>query len=142
MTLKTRVEITGTEKFFKALKDMKDYSEKEYKKILSDAAVTTHKTAVKHIQNDNPSGQTYGRRSIRHKASAAGQYPTTDTGKLVRNITLEPEGGGYTVGSRAGAPHGFYLEFKPPSQGGRPWLSRAFDEMVGFIKGKYGIRDG
>lgn len=120
-------------------------------KITAEAATITHKEAVNHISGDMGTGRTYytrrkgeagkrkGRKAFKkHVASAQGQFPASDTGQLVRNITMEKESDGYTVGSRKGAPHGFFLEMKSPSRGGRPWLSRAFETMKAAIMAKYG----
>ena len=145
------LHIIGEQDFFKKLKEMGDYSRSEMNKIVSEAATITHREAVGHINNDNPSGREYftrrkgkagqkkGRRAfIRHIASAEGEFPATNTGRLVKNIKREKEDYGYTVGSRKGAPHGFFLELKSPSRGGRPWLSRAFETMKSIIMSKYG----
>lgn len=80
--------------------------------------------AVKSISRGSRTGITYSRGGISHTASARGEFPKTDTGELVTNITVEPDGhSAITVGSRIQAPQGFWLETKEPSQGGRPWLA-------------------
>lgn len=92
--------------------------------LLSKAAYKTHSVCVIEIQQGQKSGLYYMRGGKTHKASAAGEYPATDTGQLVRNITVEREGfSNYTVGSRKGAPHGFWLEFGTSRMDARPWLT-------------------
>lgn len=136
----TRVEIKGVQEFMKALRQTGDYSKEQMNKIVSDAATTTHRLSVTNISTGERSGKLYKatKGGKMHQASAPGEYPKSGTGQLVRNITMKKEEGGYTVGSRSGAPWGFWLEMKDPSQGGRPWLSRAFEEMKKYIEGKYG----
>lgn len=150
-----KLELIGDKRFFETLKRMGDYSRGEMKKIVLEAALITHKQSVDHINGDKGTGRTYwtrrngaagqkkGRGAFKkHVASAQGEYPATDTGQLVRNITMEKEIDGYTVGSRKGAPQGFFLEMKSPSRGGRPWLSRAFETMKSMITAKYGGLNG
>ena len=140
------LHITGDKDFLKTLKKMGDFSRAEMKKFSAEAATMTHQVAVKHIQEDSPSGIVYGRgitakgrRRKPHQASSEGQYPKSDTGQLVRNITVEKENAStWTVGSRKGAPWGFWLEMKSPQKGGRPWLSRAVDYVINFMLAKYG----
>lgn len=100
------------------------------------AALTIETTAKNAIQSGGRSGKIYKRRSVLHKASAAGEYPKTDTGKLVRNIFSDKvDRFVYQVGSKGnGAPHGRFLEFGTLKMRPRPWLSRAARESAGKIK--------
>ena len=85
--------------------------------------------AVKAISKGARSGKTYKRGSKTHQASAAGEFPKTDTGNLVNNITVERDGKhAVTVGSRIQAPEGYWLETKELSQGGRRWLEPIFNK--------------
>lgn len=108
--------------------------------LLFEAATTTHKLAVDSIRKGARTGNLYGRWGNKklHQASGPGEVPKSDTGTLVQNITLEKEGKGYTVGSRKGAPHGFWLEFGTSNMAPRPWLVPAFQKMMETIRGKYG----
>lgn len=74
--------------------------------------------------------QLYGPRRT-HQASAPGEYPATDTGRLASSIGYEiATGGGYdlSVVMFAAAEYAIPLELKPSSRGGRPFMSRAVDE--------------
>jgi len=104
---------------------------KDFDKKLFQAALMIDSEAKKNIQGGSRSGRVYKRRSVTHQASAPGEYPKTDTGKLVRNIFTERRGLlHYVVGSRAsGAPHGRHLEFGTMHMRPRPWLSRAICEV-------------
>jgi phage gpG-like protein len=55
---------------------------------------------VKRIQQGPKTGRTYQRRGVTHTASAPGQAPATDTGRLANSITFEQVGPvSVTVGS-------------------------------------------
>jgi HK97 gp10 family phage protein len=82
--------------------------------------------AKKSIQSHKSSGNVYVRGSISHTASTAGNPPNSDTGNLVKNITIQKISGGYDVGSRKGAPYGVHLEFGTSKMAARPWLTPAF----------------
>ena len=129
--MKARVFIEGD----KALRDvMKQFQHKnvaELDKSLANMALSAHGDAVKSIQNGARSGAVYKRRSTTHQASAAGVAPKTDTGDLVRSITVKRERKlDYTVGSRRGAPHGLWLEFGTRKMAKRPWLMPAFMRVI------------
>lgn len=103
----------------------------DFDKKLFKAALMIDSEAKKNIQSGGRSGRIYKRRSVTHQASAPGEYPKTDTGKLVRNIFTERRGLlHYVVGSRgSGAPHGRHLEFGTLHMRPRPWLSRAIRDV-------------
>lgn len=125
------VELIGAADLDKFLKDIKIQNKKQLGQLLAKMAFSTHAEAVKSIQMGGRSGRVYRRKSVTHQASAPGEPPKTDTGQLVRNVTIENQGGmEYTVGSRKGAPHGFWLEFGTRFIRPRPWLKPAFDKTI------------
>lgn len=126
----SKVEIIGVDEFNKFLKEELKHDKARLNKTIVDAATMTHRTAIGSIQTGGRSGRIYKRRSVTHQASAPGEKPKTDTGDLVRNITMEKIASGFTVGSRKGAPHGFWLEFGTSKMDARPWLQPAFDNTV------------
>lgn len=65
-----------------------------------------------------------------HRASAPGQYPATDTGRLAGSLGYEA-GGTPTfpeVELFASAEYAIPLELKPSPKGGRPFMSRGIAE--------------
>ena len=140
MALKTvRVEIQGQEEYIRTVKAVVDDGKKTMGQILLESAVLCHKLAVDSIRTGARSGRTYfkTKSKIPHKAAAAGEPPKSDSGVLIANITLEKEGDGYTVGSRKGAPHGFWQEFGTAFMKAHPWLTPAFNKMIDAIGRKY-----
>lgn len=64
------------------------------------------------------------------RSSAQDEYPAAQSGALISSISVRPDGAAYAVGSFAdqdaeGYAHGVELESKPPSDGGRTWITRA-----------------
>lgn len=68
-----------------------------------------------------------------HQASAPGQFPATDTGRLAGSLGFEVGGSPVIpeVELFAGAEYAIPLELKPSSKGGRPFLSRGVAEKRG-----------
>lgn len=103
--------------------------------FVTELTIATHKEAVKGIQRGPVSGRFYEKYKPRrtHQASAAGERPASDTGRLASSIQMElptnpkakPEG---VVGTNL--IYGKHLELKPSSLGGRPWLLPAFNKSV------------
>lgn len=70
-----------------------------------------------------------------HQASAPGEYPATDTGRLAGSLGFDAgnNGDGFDVSVEmfAAAVYAIPLELKPSSRGGRPFMSRGVREKEG-----------
>lgn len=133
-----KIEIIGMDKLLSDIHKEVNGDKKKLKSVLIETALKTHSEAISSIKNGGRTGRTYQRRTVTHKASAAGEAPKTDTEQLVQNITFDKTD--MTVGSRKGAPHGFWLEFGTSKMAARPWLQPAFDKAVAWfdsMKGKF-----
>lgn len=102
-----------------------------------------------------------GRQRARpHQASARGEYPAADTGNLMRTIWAEVEDSlqqlaldtagtalnwsawGEAEGQIKGmvgcdAAYGVHLEYKDPTDGGRPFMRKALAESEDFIRQRF-----
>lgn len=88
-------------------------------------ALKTKSNAIRGIQRAPAGGRTYTRGGVTHKASAAGEFPKTDTGNLVASIkTINKDTTGaiveYLVGSSLD--YAEWLEFGTLDMSARPWL--------------------
>ena len=128
-----KVEISGSKEFDSLAKKLKRRADGSLEKLLADGAITTQSNAKEAILSHQSKGIIYKRGSVTHQASTAGNPPNSDTGVLVNNITIQKIPGGYDVGSRKGAPHGFWLEFGTSKMEARPWLTPSFDKAVKVI---------
>jgi len=131
---KVSVKIEGMDELFADLKRLGDVSKEAVVETINDLAMDTHANAVQGIQRGPASGRTYKRGNVTHRASAAGEYPMSDTGRLASNVE-------FTVASLAKPEsevgtniiYGAYLEFGTSKMAARPWL------MPSFIKAAKGI---
>lgn len=125
------VELIGSREYSQTLLKMQKDLHLDADRLMEKAARGTANIAKAEIQGGSRSGRTYRRRSIKHKASAPGEFPKTDTGALVSSIHHWKRGpADYTAGSDKNAPHGFWLELKAPSRGGRPWLEPSVKKVI------------
>jgi HK97 gp10 family phage protein len=127
-----RVDID--DKALAPLKNLGNTLPKEVDVALRSAALLVEGTAKKKISHGGRSGRLYsGRRGGRsHQASAPGQPPKTDTGRLVASITHNFEHMSAEVGSDVlYAP---YLEMGTSKMSPRPWLKPSLDENEGNIQ--------
>jgi HK97 gp10 family phage protein len=84
---------------------------------------------VKRIQRGPKTGRTYQRRGVTHTASAPGQAPATDTGRLANSITFEQVGPvSVTVGSAL--IYAAYLEYGTTRMAPRPVWRPAVEAMT------------
>lgn len=128
--MRMSVEITGQKELQRAITRIQKNAPEFLNEALVTLATDTQAEAVKSIQAHQSSGNVYQSRTVTHTASTAGNPPNSDTGTLVRNITVQKIKGGYDVGSRKGAPHGFYLEFGTSKIDPRPWLAPAYQKAA------------
>lgn len=137
-----KVEITGDKDFMRAAKSYAKKQSIDLDKILADGAISLEGQAKALILSHASKGVIYQRGNIQHQASVAGSPPNSDTGTLVKNITVEKIKGGYDVGSRKGAPWGAWLEFGTNRVSPRPWLqptyNKVVNELMGYFKEKLG----
>lgn len=130
------VFLEGDKDLQRAIDKMVKDNVQELDQLLSKMAFSTQSSAIKLINTGGRAGKLYKRRSVSHIASASGEAPKTDTGQLVSNITVERNTiSDYNIGSRKGAPHGFWLEFGTRNMSPRPWLRPSFNDTLIKFKG-------
>ena len=103
-------------------------------KTITDLTLTTQALAKKGIQRGPKSGKTYRRGNVVHQASAPGQYPATDTGRLASSVMVNlptPASMFGEVGTNV--IYGPMLEFGTSRMAARPWL------LPSFTQAKIGI---
>lgn len=94
--------------------------------------------AVKLIMDPPKTGKIYRRRGVKHQASAPGEAPANDTGRLVnsrRVTTFETE---LRARLTFSTDYSWYLEFGTKKMAARPYARRALAESVetgmGFVR--------
>lgn len=128
---KMNVKIEGIDELFSDLKRLGKVSETVVVDTINDLAMDTHEKAVRGIQRGPASGQTYKRGARTHTASAPGEYPMSDTGRLASSVQ-------FTVATKTkpqaivgtNIVYGPYLEFGTSKMSARPWLMPSFQKAV------------
>lgn len=124
MSIKIRIE--GLEELRRAFTNLEADFDVAIAEALEDGALKVRTEVIKAIQSGPASGAVYEKYAPRrtHQASAPGQPPMTDTGRLASSVYFEPDANGATVGSRLVYAH--YLEFGTSRMAPRPvWLPAA-----------------
>ena len=127
------VNITGVRELEISLGQLAGALPADIDKAARQTSLAVQRHAVKSIMRGNPRGRQYKRGTKIHTASAAGQAPASDTGRLAGSI-LPPRriARGYEVGTNLD--YGRYLEFGTTRILERPWLRPALDiERPKFI---------
>ena len=88
------------------------------------AGYLVRNTAIDKISHGSRKGRLYKRGKILHRASAVGEFPKTDTGRLVNSIRVDHSYLKVEVGSDVS--YAGILETKDALKGGRPWLEPSY----------------
>lgn len=97
-------------------------------------AQAVHETGTQKIQDPPKTGKVYRRRGVTHQASAPGQPPASDTGRLVGSgdVFLDPE----NISARVnwGVGHALPLELGTEKMEPRPFARPSLAENVEVIR--------
>lgn len=124
-----RVEMDGLNQLLGQLQRLGAVAEEVIEETLFDIATDTQAEAVKGINGPPKSGRVYQKSNPNrtHTASAPGQYPASDTGRLASSVRMLPDGPvAYVVGTNVA--YGPMLEFGTSRMGARPWLLPSFEK--------------
>lgn len=116
-------------------KVLKGYEENA-KKIVGYGLQEIRGIAVKGILAGNKSGRTYTRGGVTHTASAAGEYPASDTGFLASNIHISRSPSGLSGAVESRANYSEALEFGTSKMAARPFLQPSAEEVRPKIRRK------
>lgn len=114
-----RVEITGLDELRKRFTNLDKQFDMAVMDAIEDSVLEIRNEVIKGIQRGPASGIIYQKYNPRrtHQASAPGQPPMTDTGRLVSSIYYDQGPLTATVGSRLAYAH--YLEFGARMKNGK-----------------------
>lgn len=123
-----KIEIDGLQQLLRQLEQVGAKAEQVMLETITDLVTDTHGFAVSGIQGGPKSGATYARGSVTHTASAPGQYPASDTGRLAASVRMEmPQAGNLTGRVGTAVFYGPMLEFGTSRMAARPWLMPSFE---------------
>lgn len=131
-----KIELGGLDALLKQLQSVGRSSEMTVLETITDLVTDTHGNAIQGIQRGPKSGTVYRRGNVSHQASAPGQYPASDTGRLAGSVRMEmPTQGNLTGRVGTAVAYGPYLEFGTSRMAARPWLLPSFERAkIGLEK--------
>lgn len=95
--------------------------------------------AKKSILDGQKTGRTYKRRTVTHQASAPGESPASDTGRLANSINSYAVGNGeaISVAGRGTVEYAAMLEFGTSEIAPRPFMITALEKSRAWITDRF-----
>ncbi len=125
-------KVEGLDRIENAARRVRDEVAKELTKALYASAKKVEAEAKKSVLSGGKTGRVYTRRTVTHRASAPGEAPASDTGRLVNSIngTLAGTTAEVTASARYSRP----LEFGTAKMAARPFLFPALEKSRAWIQ--------
>lgn len=130
-----RIEIAGIEELRRAFSNLDEVFDAAVADAVEDTVYEIDGEVKRRIARGPATGRVYEKYNPRrtHQASAPGEAPMTDTGRLVSSVYVDPGRLSATVGSRLA--YAAYLEYGTRRMGARPvWRPVAEKEAKEFRK--------
>ena len=123
------LKIEGLDELNATLAKLPMEFEREAAKLVNSTANGIRNNAIRMIQRPSAGGVTYEKYNPRrtHTASAAGEPPNTDTGRLIGSIRVQ-QAGRATAEVIAGVDYARYLEFGTRHMAARPFMTPAVEQ--------------
>ena len=136
--MRVGINIEGLDQAMRALERAGEDVAEVMTDTIEDTVLKAHQYAVQGIQHGPASGRTYQKYKPRrtHKASAPGQYPMSDTGRLASMVEFElPQPGSNRPRGAVGTAlyYGPDLEFGTSRMASRPWLMPSVERAAAEI---------
>lgn len=139
------VKIDGLDRLRSSSQNVRDSVERELKAALKSSGERVRGEAIKSILEGNKSGVLYRRGSVTHKASAAGEAPANDTGRLASSIiSIQNESEALVIAGRGSVKYARFLEFGTERMAERPFMIPALEKSKKWIIERLNkaVRDG
>lgn len=133
------VNLEGLDRLAGKSKLVSKIAEQELKKALLASGLMVEKAAKESIAGGGKTGKVYRRGGRTHQASAPGEAPATDTGRLVNSINVRLADGDTAAEVAAGSGSVKYarmLEFGTSRMEARPFLFPALERSKPKIKAR------
>ena len=118
------VEVEGLDRLTQKLLKLPSATTKALKRQIALGAILVQSEAIKSISKGARSGVKFKRGGKTGQRSAPGEFPKTDTGRLVASIKTESSAGGLIFRVGTNLRYGRHLEFGTLKMAARPWLAR------------------
>ena len=124
--MRLQVEIGGLSKLTQQLADLVGDAEAVMTETITRIVTDTRANAVQGIQRGPATGRV---RPDGSRASAPGQFPMSDTGRLASSVEFNLPTAGRLMGEvGTNVIYGRYLEFGTSRMAARPWLLPSFEK--------------
>ncbi len=131
-----RVKMEGADRLKRKVKRMPREVTKGIRVAVAQSLFQVQGDVQRLIQRGTRSGKIYQKYKPRreHRASAPGEPPKTDTGRLVSEIKVDIDGDGLGGAVGTNLNYGEWLEFGTTQMAARPWLGPTFRRLEAGIK--------
>jgi phage gpG-like protein len=124
--VRLQVEIDGLSRLSSQLADLVGDADAVMTETITRVVMDTRTNAVQGIQRGPATGEV---RSDGSRASAPGQFPMSDTGRLANSVDFNlPTSGRLTGEVGTNVIYGRHLEFGTSRMAARPWLLPSFEK--------------
>lgn len=130
--MRTSVKIEGVKSVTDALSKLDAQATNDVHDVINATAQNIRNTAIRSIKNSPANGRVYRN----HTASAEGNPPRTDTGRLVSSIAVVMPESGKALEAEIGAyvNYAAHLEYGTRNMGARPFMFPALEQnMKGYV---------
>lgn len=129
------VKVEGLDRIQNALPAVQKSIESELAKALFASAKHVEAEAKRSITAGGKTGRVYKRRTVTHQASAAGEAPASDTGRLVNSINSYLNGlTSFVIAGRGIVNYATHLEFGTRKMAARPFMFPALEKSKDWIR--------
>ena len=111
--------------------------EQQAREAVSSGCEKIKEIAVNEISRGAKSGRFYPRGGEQHQASAAGEYPATDSGFLANNIFVKVAPNGLSGEVESKMNYSAALEFGTSKMAARPFMQPSAERARAFIRKKF-----
>lgn len=128
------IKLEGADKLIAAFSKLSKEAQEEAGKAVQATAIEVRGNIVKRYQKGPASGKVYTRGNVKHQASAPGEAPATDTGRLASGTEYRMTG---TMSAEVGnnVQYGPWLEFGTQNIAPRPaWRPEVLEAQPKFLQ--------
>lgn len=125
------MKLQGMAKVFSEIQKRRNKMEAQLSTAVKLSAQDVRNECVKSIQGGSRTGKVYVKRGVQHQASAPGEAPKTDTGRLVSSLGFRMTGKLTALAGSDGivAEYAKSLEFGTRNMAARPFLVPAVEKL-------------
>lgn len=132
--MRINIEIDGISALSRQLAELAGDADAVMTEVVTNLAIDTQREAVQGIQRGPATGAV---RPDGSRASAPGEYPMSDTGRLANSVVANlPTSGNISTEVGTNVQYGRYLEFGTTRMAARPWLLPSFNKAKAGVEAK------